>query len=244
MSGEEGAAHGFPEWGGPTPRRPLLALLLLLPIPSLGCAAGMWWWPDTVLAKFIYGLSKLLLIAFPLIWHFFVDRGQFRRPRLSGIGVREGVLSGLVLCLLIVLGSGLALKYWVDAGEIRRQLTALGYGGPLFFLLMALYWSTVNAVLEEMVWRWFFLRQLHGLFRRKSLVLLLSAAGFTLHHLVVVSAWLPMAPTLLVNFGIFCAGLHWSALTLRHRSLLPACISHILADLALMGVGTWILFAP
>ncbi len=45
-----------------------------------------------------------------------------------------------------------------------------------------------------------------------------------------------------MNLGIFCAGLHWSALTLRYQSLLPACISHILADLALLAVGAWILF--
>ncbi|MDA3873287.1 MAG: hypothetical protein PF795_04945 [Kiritimatiellae bacterium] len=57
----------------PRPRQPLAALLLLLPIPSLGGAAGMWWWPDSLTGKLFYGLSKILLLAFPLLWHVYVE---------------------------------------------------------------------------------------------------------------------------------------------------------------------------
>ncbi|MEX2607995.1 MAG: CPBP family glutamic-type intramembrane protease [Kiritimatiellia bacterium] len=112
----------------------------------------------------------------------------------------------------------------------------------LLLVLMGLYWCTVNAVLEEMVWRWFVLRQLQAIVPSRNTAALLAAAAFTLHHLVVVSAWLGPPATLGVNLTIFAAGGLWCRLTLRHQSVLPACISHILADIALVTLGLHLFF--
>ena len=110
------------------------------------------------------------------------------------------------------------------------------------YLAMGIYWSTVNAVLEEMVWRWFVLEKCKQLCPGPLMAAALSAGLFTLHHLVVVGAWLPLGPTLAVNVAIFAAGFLWSALTLKHKSIFPACVSHILADIGIVTAGIWILF--
>lgn len=225
-----------------SPRRPGPALCCLLPVPALGGAAGMWWWPESAAGYTLYAFSKVLLLALPLFWHWRVDGGAWRVNRCSRRGMAEGLASGLLMFAVIWAFGLLAANRLVDVGDLSARLAATGFHSLPFFLLAGLYWSTVNAVLEEMVWRWFVLRQIRGLSVAPRPAALLSAAAFTLHHLVVVRAWADWPETLLLNAGVFAAGWVWARLTLRHRSVLPACLSHILADLGLVSLGVYLFF--
>ena len=44
------------------------------------------------------------------------------------------------------------------------------------------------------------------------------------------------------TLGVFLGGCAWSWLYLRYRSIWPGYISHIIADIAVFGVGWMILF--
>jgi membrane protease YdiL (CAAX protease family) len=231
----------------PAPRPPrrslhLLPLVLLIPLPSIGGAAGMWWWPDSLLGKGVYALSKFGLLLFPLLWFRLVEKGRWSFPRIDRPGLREGVISGLVFCLVIWTGYFLAVNRGFDPAETRRALVAAGLSAPWMYLIMGVYWCSVNALLEEMVWRWFVLRHCRALCPGPRTAVLLAAAAFTLHHFVVVRAWLPLSATLGVCAAIFAAGAVWGWLTLRHDSLFPACVSHILADIGVFTAGAHLLF--
>ena len=237
-----------PDIGGnggtsPRPRRPLLAVALLLPIPSLGGAASMWWWPDTAWGKGLYTLSKFALLAFPLLWHRHVDGGEFHlpRPRLSDL--KSGVPTGLFFLLAVPVAYMWVGGDLLNTAEIAGHLRAVGLGSPLVFAAMAVYWCTANAVLEEMVWRWFFLRQIQSFIPGRTLAIFLASAGFALHHWVVVRAWLPPVSTTVATMAVGIAGAIWCGLTLKTARILPACFSHILADVGIVVVGAWILFA-
>jgi hypothetical protein len=70
-----------------------------------------------------------------------------------------------------------------------------------------------------------------------------SAAIFTAHHVIAVSQYLDPLHTILASAGVFAGGLVWSWLYLRYRSIWPCWISHVLADIAVFGIGWYLLFS-
>ena len=56
-------------------RNAVLALVLLVPAPTVGVLAGMWFLPGMV-GQSIYFLSKAWIIALPVLWLLKVDRGR------------------------------------------------------------------------------------------------------------------------------------------------------------------------
>ena len=52
----------------------VLALILLVPAPSLGTLAGMVLFPHTTLGTALFAAAKVWLLAFPLVWHLCIDR--------------------------------------------------------------------------------------------------------------------------------------------------------------------------
>ncbi len=95
--------------------------------------------------------------------------------------------------------------------------------------------------MEEYVYRWFVLRQSEQLFSAPWAILT-SAAVFTLHHIIAVSQYLNPLHTVVASTGVFVGGVIWAWLYWRYRSIWPGWISHVLADVAVFGVGWWLLF--
>ena len=227
----------------PPARRPGLAFALLLPAPVLGTAAGMWWWPDTRFGQVLFFAAKLWILALPLWWHVKVDRGRWGRSACGRAGWWAGVRSGILFAAVIGVAYRWAGYGFMDADETAALLRGVGLNRWWILVGMGLYWSTVNAVLEEMVWRWFALRQARALVPRAGWAAPTAALGFTLHHVVALAAWLPAPATVIASMGIFVAGFVWGRMTLRYRSVLPACVSHIIADLAIFTAAGHLLFA-
>ena len=97
-------------------------------------------------------------------------------------------------------------------------------------------------MLEEYIFRFFFYRQLENLFNIKWLAVILAAGIFTLHHSVVLSAYLPIMHNILASLGIFGAGVIWSGLYAKYRSVWIPFISHAFADMAVFGIGAYLIF--
>jgi membrane protease YdiL (CAAX protease family) len=109
------------------------------------------------------------------------------------------------------------------------------------YLILALYWTFINALLEEYFWRWFIVSRAQSLMSQKAAILL-SALGFVAHHFLAMSLYFDLATTLLACFGIFTAGIIWSVLFVRYRNILSCYISHVLADAAIFAIGYYLLF--
>ena len=56
--------------------RSLLALMLLVPAPTIAVLAAMVWEPTrgTTLGQVIYGAAKVWILALPLVWRLVVER--------------------------------------------------------------------------------------------------------------------------------------------------------------------------
>jgi membrane protease YdiL (CAAX protease family) len=96
--------------------------------------------------------------------------------------------------------------------------------------------------MEEYVYRWFILRQCETLMGANAAVCT-SAAIFTAHHVIAVSQYLDPVLAMLASAGVFGGGLVWSWLYLRYRSVWPCWVSHVFADIAVFGIGWWLLFS-
>lgn len=220
--------------------RALTALAAIVPAPTLGLLAALYLWPDTVPGQLAYVVLKLWLLALPVAWIVFVDRHRPSLPRLRSRGMAQAVATGVSMFVVIVTAWWLA-KDWIDTDAMASQIAGIGLGDVRLFLLAALYWCTVNSILEEYVWRWFVFTRCEALMPRLAAV---TAAGlfFTLHHVVALAFYFDWRVTVLGSLGVFIGGTTWSWLYLRWRNIYAAYVSHVFADIAVFGIGWYLVF--
>jgi membrane protease YdiL (CAAX protease family) len=224
----------------PNRHRALFALLLLAPVPSLGVIAAMVVAPGPV-GQAMFLVAKIWLLVFPAAWYLVIEKGRpsWSPPRHGGLGT--GALSGVVLAATIVGGALLVGAHQMDLGPLNEKVAEMGLSSLLPYLAGAAAWTLVNSLIEEYVYRWFVLRQCEALLPGPVAVVA-SAAVFTAHHIIAVGQYLDPVLTVVASAGVFGGGLVWAWLYRRYRSIWPGWISHVFADIAVFGVGGWLLF--
>ena len=221
-------------------RRAFLALALLAPVPSLGIWAAMVAAPGTV-GHGVFLVAKLWLLVFPAAWYLLVEKGKPSWSPLRWGGLTAGFLSGVVLAAAIVLGAWLVDAQHMDLAPLRAAVREMNLASPAAYLAGAAAWTLVNSLIEEYVYRWFILRQCEALLPPAAAVIA-SAAVFTIHHVIALNQYLDPGFTALASAGVFIGGIVWATLYHRYRSIWPGWISHVLADIAVFGLGGWLLF--
>jgi membrane protease YdiL (CAAX protease family) len=192
--------------------------------------------------KTFFTIAKLWLLVFPAAWYLLVEKGRpsWSPPRQGGLAI--GVASGAVLAGSIILGAWLFGVQNMDLEPLRAEVRDMGLQTIVPYLAGAAGWTFINSLMEEYVYRWFIFRQCETVMKGTAAVLA-SAAIFTAHHVIAVGQYLDPLLTLLASAGVFAGGLVWSWLYLRYRSIWPCWISHVLADIAVFGIGWWLLFS-
>jgi membrane protease YdiL (CAAX protease family) len=217
-------------------------LLLLVPAPSLGTAAAMFWWPELPLGKAAFLAAKVWLVLQPVVWRLVVDREPLSASpaRRGGFGV--AVASGILIALAIF-GAYVATRRIgiLDAGLISERAAKTGLNKLGFYLGGAIYWITLNSLMEEYVWRWFVFRKCEVLFGGKAGVIV-AALGFTAHHVVALAAQFNWPITIIASLGVFIGGATWNWLYLHYRSIWPGYLSHAIVDVAIFILGYRLIF--
>ncbi len=216
------------------------ALLLFVPAPSVGVLLALHMGQGTRGAV-LWALAKIWLFFGPLFWLLWVER-----TRLSLSPVRQG---GLLLGA--VLGVGMMVIIWsayfffargnVDTVNFHAKLAAVGLTSVAYYLAVSTYWTLINSLLEEYVFRFFIFRQSEQIWSRHTAVLM-TALFFTIHHTLALAAYVPLWQNALASAGVFIASIVWSWLYARYRSIWPGYICHIFADIAVFSIGWDILF--
>jgi uncharacterized protein len=222
-------------------RSSILALLLLIPAPSIGVIFGMILLPDQITGKVLFFCAKTWLLLLPLVWLRFVDRAplSLSKPTQGGFGV-AGVL-GLAISVFIGLAYFTIGRRLIDPQAIKDMASQTGLNNPLTYLVGSIYWITLNSVLEEYVWRWFVVDKFSQLMA-PNWAIVASALGFTLHHVVALQIFLSAPLCALCALGIFVGGATWSWCYIRYRSIWPGYLSHALVDLAIFSLGYLLIF--
>ena len=233
-----------PSLGTSGKRNALLALLLFAPAPTVGVAIALYGTPGP-LGSALWAFAKLWFLLGPALWFVLKERQPISWSPLAtaqrSAGIRAGLATGLLMAGTIVAGYWLFGKGQFDPAPMRATLTTAGLSSPERYLLMAMYWTLINSLVEEYAFRWFLYRQSEQLVSPRAAVLL-AAVIFMVHHTVALSAYVPWHLNALGSIGVLLAGVIWSALYARYRSIWPAYISHILADVAVFAIGYDALF--
>lgn len=219
----------------------LLALFLVAIMPTISILFSYSWSDSEFAGQVFFVFAKLWIIAIPIYWLYRVEAGVFSLGGLAPQARNEAVLSGLGMFAIIgatyaILGSS------VDIFTMREEIGATGLLNPSTFFLGALYWITLNSLIEEFVFRQFVGDRLLELTENRVVSVAGSALVFTAHHTVALSFYFALWQNLLATIAIFGAGAIWSLLWLRHRSLAACWLSHAIADVAVFGTAYLLLF--
>ena len=230
-----------PSPAAPTRTSAVIALLLLAPVPTLGVVAGLHATPGTA-GLVVFAAAKLWLLLFPAAWYLAIERGRPSWSPPARGGLRVGAAVGAAMAAAILVAYLGVLRAHVDPQPVRQAAVEMGIGSPVSYIAGAAAWILVNSLVEEVVWRWFVLRQLRALLPA-ALAILGSAGLFTAHHTVAMAAYLSPALLVLGSLAVLVAGACWSFLYLRYDSIWPAWISHVVADIAVFVIGWQLLFS-
>jgi hypothetical protein len=220
--------------------RSILALALIVPVPSIGVAAAMFAAPGPS-GHAVFVAGKVWLVVFPAMWYLLVDRGRASRSPATRGGLALGATSGMVMALVIIAGWFVIGAHHLDAEALRSAVREMGLARPESYLAGAAAWTFANSLVEEYVYRWFVLTRCERLVTGR-VAILAAAAIFTVHHVIALSRYLEPGLVVLASTGVFLAGVVWGALYRRTRSIWPSWISHVLADVAVFAVGWLLLF--
>jgi len=189
----------------------------------------------------VYFGSKIVVNAIPILWVFGVERQRFRFKPPTKRAIVHGLCSG------VSIGVGIVALYFycfagrVDVSGLRERVGA--YGAENHFFLFAIFLCVFNSGLEEYYWRWFVFRGLRRSMNRPAAIVL-SAAGFTLHHIVVLTACFPQTGLVAVLcVGVFAGGCIWAMMYESLDDFFGPWISHLFVDAAIMVVAYDILFS-
>ncbi|MEM9294535.1 MAG: CPBP family intramembrane glutamic endopeptidase [Planctomycetota bacterium] len=252
------------------PRRSaaLLALVLTAPIPLIGATTAMVWFPESTAAKALFAIAKMMLMLAPLAWLLKAEKTKPRLPRwhgdptstprnLSGFqrsrgfrgsGMLAAHATGAAIFIAIAVAYYGFAQHWIDVGPMREKIVQMGLDNLWLYLAGALYWCTINSLLEEYFWRWFIFSRLRDVLPKSALGITLAviACGllFTAHHVVALSVYFDWTTTLLASAGVFVGGVTLSLLYLRYRNIWACYVSHVYPDVIIFYLGYQLIFTP
>ncbi len=219
----------------------ILSLLLLIPAPSIGVFCGMVLFPNSALGTALFSFSKVWLLALPVAWYLFVDKGKFSLSPARKGGFGFGLLSGGVITAIILTAYFLVGGFFLDKSILIEKMNEIGLALPTRYIAGALYWICVNSILEEYVWRWFVVRQCESVFKPVAAIVA-SALFFMLHHIVAMKVYMGWDATLICSAGIFIGGALWSWMYVKYESIWPGYLSHAIVDMCIFGIGAIMIF--
>ena len=225
-----------------------ILFLLQLLLPSLGVIVGVLLFPGMPVAQIFFALCKVLALVIPIIWIKFYGDGRLEIPRWSNKGMRLGLISGVLMSVAMYL-AWTFMKSTLTPDQIQgltQKAMAAGLDSPMKYLIMAIYWCTLNSLLEEFIWRWFVINRFEelsvfGRFRTQ-ISIFLSALFFTSHHTLALLAYVPYQVNILASVGVFLGGVFWGFLYRRCGNIYAAWVSHILADVTIFYTVGMMLF--
>lgn len=188
-----------------------------------------------------YGVKSAIKIVLfflvPLMSVGWLGRQDFKdllRPRGSramsrtlvlGLGVYAGIMAAYFI-----------LRPYIDLETIRLALAEdLGVNRDNF-ILVALYISFMNSLLEEFFFRGYLFL---GLLQRTGRIAAysISAFLFAAYHVAIIGRWFSPLIFLFAMAGLFIGGLIFNYLNERNRNIINSWVVHLMANLAINTVG-------
>lgn len=180
-----------------------------------------------------------LFLVVPGLIYLFLMRKRVRTAIALPKVTLKSLLPGLIIGIgsfIVVLGTYFILQNFIDLQAIADDLkNRLGIT-PLNFILVALYVTFVNSLLEELFFRGFIFLNLYKN-GPKWFAYVFSAGLFALYHIPMINQWFSSGLLLLAMLGLFIIGLVYNYLNVRSGHFLNSWLAHALADSAIILIG-------
>ena len=224
-----------------TKKSSLLALLLLVPAPSIGVLAGMIIAPNHLSGKLIFSICKFWILLVPIFWLVVIDKQKlsWSKPSHGGFGIAAAI--GVLISVIIFVLYLTAGKFLIEPKVVKDMAVTIGLARPYVYLTGAAYWILINSVLEEYVWRWFVVKQCR-VFMPGWTAIVISAICFTLHHVIAMQVYFGWLLVAIASLGIFIGGALWSWCYLKYQSIWPGYLSHAIVDITVFAIGFHLIF--
>ena len=196
-------------------------------------------------ARWTYVLVKVFTLVWPVlatiyILHQRLPRIDWKAPRHRRALVGGAVFGlGLVAIAVLLWQTPLRPALLAFAPQIRLKVEQLGVLDH--YIAFALFLSIIHSGLEEYYWRWFVFGNLRHIVGLGSAVTIGSLA-FASHHFVILTQYVSLPWAVLGTLAVAFGGAVWCLMLEREKTLSGAWLSHILADLVVLGVGYQMLF--
>lgn len=140
-----------------------------------------------------------------------------------------------VLMYAFIIGAYFLLGKYFDLSNVTASLDEIGVTKNNF-IFVALYIAVCNSFLEEFIFRGFgFIGLADKIGEKRACVF--SALCFALYHITMMIGWYSIWLTALIIFALFVGGVILNLLDRKCRTLYPAWIVHIFANLAINTIG-------
>ncbi len=140
-----------------------------------------------------------------------------------------------VLMYGFIIGAYFLLGKYFDLSGITSSLDEIGVTKQNF-VFVALYIAVCNSFLEEFIFRGFGFIGLSEKIGVKS-ACIFSAICFALYHITMMIGWYSFGLTALIIFALFVGGVILNLLDSKCKTVYPAWIVHIFANLAINTIG-------
>ena len=140
-----------------------------------------------------------------------------------------------VLMYAFIIGAYFLLGKYFDLSGITSSLDEIGVTKNNF-IFVALYIAVCNSFLEEFIFRGFGFIGLTDKVGEKW-ACIFSAICFALYHITMMIGWYSIWLTALIIFALFVGGVILNFLDRKCRTIYPAWIVHIFANLAINTIG-------
>ena len=140
-----------------------------------------------------------------------------------------------VIMYTFIIGAYFLLGKYFDLSGITSSLDEIGVTKNNF-IFVALYIAVCNSFLEEFIFRGFGFIGLTDKIGEKW-ACIFSAICFALYHITMMIGWYSVGLTALIIFALFVGGVILNILDRKCKTVYPAWIVHIFANLAINTIG-------
>lgn len=153
------------------------------------------------------------------------------RFRKKGFAAALGLGIGIYI---LIFGAWWILRNWIDFSGIAGNLSEDAGVTRDNFLMVSLYISFVNSLLEEFFFRGFLFTNLKA---NRKLAYCFSALAFSLYHATMMIGWFHFLITGLVLLGLFVGGLIFNWLNERFDCIYVSWLTHMFANFSINTIG-------
>jgi len=220
----------------------------VIPAATLPLIASVFYFvlfAENPFARYVYAITKLFTIVWPLITIHFILRTGW--PRIAWDTKHElkavpmGAAFGVAVVALMFVALQTSIGDMVDRNAGRIGGIVKNFGIHETYWLFAAFISFIHSFIEEYYWRWFLYGRLAKVVPN-AFAHMLAGAAFAAHHVVVASVYFGLGWGFALGACVAIGGIVWSLLYEKQGTLTGAWVSHMIVDAGLMAIGHRLIF--